>query len=104
VALYDPYDPASLEAARRFISELFDPRGKFQRFGVPARGGCLQIESVTHVHQNWGPRYDNYDLWLRKIKKMLDPKAVADWSAYIPPDYPHYPQEGGYVLPSYGKK
>jgi len=104
VALYDPYDPASLEAARRFISELFDPRGKFQRFGVPARGGCLQIESVTHVHQNWGHRYDNYDLWLRKIKKMLDPNTVADWSAYIPPDYPDYPREGGYVMPSYPRK
>ena len=104
VALYDPYDPSSLEAARKFINGLFDPRGKFRRFGVPSRGGCLQIESVTHIHQNWGHLYDNYDVWLRKIKKMLDPNTVADWSAYIPPDYPDYPKEGDYVLPSYGKK
>jgi len=104
VALYDPYDPSSLEAARKFISEIFDPRGNFLRFGVPSRGGCLQIESVTHVHQNWGHLYDDYDFWLRKIKRMLDPNTVADWSAYIPPDYPDYPKEGDYVAPSYGKK
>jgi hypothetical protein len=103
-ALYDPFDPVSLAAARRFINGLFDPRGPFRRFGVPSRGGCLQIEPVTHVHQNWGPLYDNYDLWLRKIKQMLDPNAVADWTAYIPPEYPEYAKEGDYVLPSYGKE
>ncbi|OGO32482.1 MAG: hypothetical protein A2Z29_06675 [Chloroflexi bacterium RBG_16_56_11] len=102
-AQYDPYDPASLQAARKFINEIFDPRGQFNRYGVPSRGGCLQIEPVTHVHQNWGPRYDNYDMWLRKIKKMLDPNTVADWTAYIPPEYPDSPKDGDYVLPSYGK-
>jgi hypothetical protein len=40
----------------------------------------------------------------RKIKQMLDPNIVADWSAYIPPGYPDYSKEGNYVLPSYGKK
>jgi glycolate oxidase len=104
VAVYDPYDPDSLKASRDFINELFDPRGEFRRFGVPSRGGCLQIESVTHVHQNWGHLYDNYDFWLRQIKKMLDPNTVADWSAYVPPDYPDYPKEGDYIPPSYGKK
>ncbi len=103
-AQYDPYDPASLKAARDFINELFDPRGKFNRYGVPSRGGCLQIEPVTHVHQNWGPLYDNYDKWLMKIKKMLDPNTVGDWTAYIPPEYPDYAREGDYVLPSYGKQ
>lgn len=101
VALYDPYDPVSLEAARAFANELFDPKGKFRRFGITSRGGCLQIESVTHVHQNWGHLYDNYDVWLKKIKQMLDPNTVADWSAYIPPSYP---EEGNYIPPSYGKK
>ncbi len=102
-AQYDPYDPVSLKAARDFIDELFDPRSSFNRFGVPSRGGCLQIEPVTHVHQNWGPLYDNYDKWLKKIKKMLDPNTVGDWTAYIPPEYPDYAKEGDYVLPSYGK-
>ena len=103
-AQYDPYDPASLKAAREFIDELFDPRGQLRRFGVPSRGGCLQIESVNHVHQNWGHLYDDYDKWLRKIKKMLDPNTVGDWSAYIPPEYPAYAKDGDYVLPSYGKE
>ena len=101
-AQYDPYDPESLKAAREFIDELFDPRGAFNRFGVPSRGGCLQIEPVTHIHQNWGPLYDNYDKWLMKIKKMLDPNTVGDWTAYIPPEYPNYARDGDYVLPSYG--
>jgi hypothetical protein len=104
VAIYDPYDPISLKAARDFINELFDPRSSLKRFGVPSRGGCLQIEPVTHVHQNWGPLYDHYDIWLKKIKQMLDPNTVGDWTAYIPPEYPDYPKEGDYVLPSYGKK
>ena len=103
-AQYDPYDPASLAAARQFINEIFDPRGNFNRYGVPSRGGCLQIEPVTHVHQNWGPLYDGYDVWLKKIKKMLDPNTVGDWTAYIPPEYPDYAREGDYVLPSYGKE
>ena len=103
-ATYDPYDPVSLGVAREFINELFDPRGDFNRFGIPSRGGCLQIEPVTHVHQNWGHLYDNYDIWLRKIKKMLDPNTVGDWTAYIPPEYPDYAKEGDYVPPSYGKE
>jgi glycolate oxidase len=103
-AIYDPFDPASLDGGRRFINELFDPRGDFKHFGIPSRGGCLQIETVTHVHQNWGHLYDNYDQWLMKIKQMLDPNTVGDWTAYIPPEYPGYKKEGNYVLPSYGKE
>jgi glycolate oxidase len=103
-ATYDPFDPASLKAGREFINELFDPRSSFNRFGIPSRGGCLQIEPVTHIHQNWGHLYDNYDVWLRKIKQMLDPNTVGDWTAYIPPEYPDYPKEGDYVMPSYGKE
>jgi glycolate oxidase len=102
-AQYDPYDPTSLKAARDFINELFDPRSDFTHYGVPSRGGCLQIEPVTHIHQNWGPYYDNYDKWLKQIKKMLDPNTVGDWTAYIPPEYPANAKDGDYVLPSYGK-
>jgi hypothetical protein len=102
-AQYDPYDSASLKAARQFIDELFDPPSGFNHYGVPSRGGCLQIEPVTHIHQNWGPLYDNYDVWLKKIKKMLDPNTVGDWTAYIPPEYPDYKKDGNYVIPTYGK-
>ena len=103
-AQYDPYDPASLKAARAFIDKLFHPNSPFRRFGIPSRGGCLQIEPVTHIHQNWGPQYDHYDGWLRKIKQLLDPNTVADWTAYIPPEYPDYARDGDYILPSYGKE
>ncbi len=104
MAFYDPYDPVSLETGRDFISGLFDPRGPFRDFGIPSRGGDLQIEPVTHVHENWGHLYDNYDQWLMKIKRMLDPNTVCDWTAYIPPEYPDYAKDADYVLPSYGKE
>ncbi len=84
---YDPFDDSSLEAARKYISEIYDPQGKFRRFGFTSRGAMLQIESINHVNQNWGPIYDNCDVWLRKVKKMLDPNNLADCSSYAPPDY-----------------
>ena len=37
--------------------------------------------------RRWGPMYDHADLWLQKVRNMLDPNRVADWSAYIPPEY-----------------
>jgi len=46
----------------------------------------MQIEDIEHVHERWGPLYDNADLWLQKVRNMLDPNRVADWSAYIPPE------------------
>ncbi len=54
----------------------------------PCLGGGLSIEPVTHLVQNWGPTYDNYHVWMAKIKAMLDPNTVCDWSAYVPPVFP----------------
>lgn len=88
VSFYDPWDPDSLQALREVAHISEDTNGAFRSFGVPHLGGGLQIEYTSHVHQNWGPIYDNYDLWLRKIKEMLDPKGVGDWSAYIPFIFP----------------
>jgi glycolate oxidase len=88
VAMYDPYDEKSLEGVRGLIAETFDPQGKFNKFGVPCLGGGLQIETHSHVNERWGPVYDNYDVWLRKIKQMLDPNCLGDWSAYVPPVFP----------------
>jgi hypothetical protein len=96
----DPYEPSSLERVRKYISALSDPQGKLRRFGIPGRGNLLSIESVTHIHQNWGPLYDNYDVWLRKVKKMLDPNDVADWSGYIPSAYA---EEGTNIPPSWSR-
>jgi glycolate oxidase len=87
---YDPYDETSMAAVKSYLGEICNPQGKYKSFGVPSRGGLLQIESSFHIHQKWGPVYENYDVWQRKIKAMLDPNGVADWSAYIPAEY-----EGG---------
>ena len=88
IYLYNAWDPDSLKATRELIDQTFDPKGKFRKYGVPLLGGGLSIESRTHVHQNWGPEYDNYDVWLRKIKQMLDPNNVGDWSSYTPSVFP----------------
>lgn len=91
---FDPWDPASLEAAKKYLREVYNPQGKFRRFSYTSRGAMIQVESLDHVHQKWGPMYDNCDFWLRKVKGMLDPNNVADWLSYIPAEYP---DEGGKV-------
>ena len=88
VSFYDPWDPDSLDALRDMVHKSEDPNGQFRSYGVPHLGGGLQIEWVSHVHQNFGPIYDNYDKWMRSIKGMLDPNGVGDWSAYIPAIFP----------------
>jgi len=88
IYLYNAWDPDSLKATREIVNQTIDPKGKFRKYGVPLLGGGLSIESRTHVHQNWGPEYDNYDVWLRKIRQMLDPNNVGDWSSYTPSVFP----------------
>ncbi len=88
LTLFDPWDEESLAAARKIMAEAYDAKGKFKSLGVPCLGGGLQIEPETHVVQNWGPEYDNYDVWLRKIKEALDPNCLGDWSGYLPPIFP----------------
>jgi glycolate oxidase len=85
---HDPFDPDSLKAVREAMAKTLDTEGPFRRCGVPMAGGGQQIESVMQVHQRWGPLYDNYDFWLRKIKAALDPNNVGDPSGYVPPAYP----------------
>jgi hypothetical protein len=75
------------------MATQIDPNGPLKRFGIPLAGGMISDESRIHLHQRWGPLYDNYDLWLRKIKKVLDPEGLADWSAYVPRDPSEYPSE-----------
>lgn len=88
VYFYDPWDDDSLKGVREIIEKVEDPEGPLAPFGVPHLGGGLQIEWFSHTHQKWGPVYDNYDVWHRKIKEALDPNNIGDWSAYIPPVFP----------------
>jgi hypothetical protein len=88
VFVYDPCDQKSVEGTREFMGKCIDQNGEFAPYGVPCLGGGLSIEPVTHLVQNWGPKYDNYHLWMAKIKAMLDPNTICDWSAYVPPVFP----------------
>lgn len=88
VTFYDPWNPDSLKACREMVAQTEDPNGPFRSFGVPHLGAGLQIEWKSHIHQKYGPLYDNYDVWLRQVREMLDPNNVADWSSYIPNVFP----------------
>ncbi|HEX7475262.1 MAG TPA: FAD-binding oxidoreductase [Dehalococcoidales bacterium] len=84
---YDPNDPTSLAAAREYMNLVYDSNSPFRRFSYTNRGAMMQVEALEHVHQRWGPLYDHSDVWLQKVRNMLDPNRVADWSGYIPPEY-----------------
>lgn len=84
---YDPWDPESLAAAREYMNLVYDSNSPFRRFSYTNRGAMMQVEDIEHVHERWGPLYDHCDVWLQKVRNMLDPNRVADWSGYIPPQY-----------------
>jgi len=84
---YDPWDPESLAAAREYMDLVYDANSPFRRFSYTNRGAMMQVEDIEHIHQRWGPIYDNADVWLQKVRNMLDPNKVADWTGYIPPEY-----------------
>jgi glycolate oxidase len=84
---FDPWDPESLASARKYMDQVYDTNSPFRRFSYTNRGAMMQVEDIEHIHQRWGPLYDNADVWLQKVKKMLDPNNVADWTGYIPPEY-----------------
>ena len=84
---YDPFDPESLAAAREYMDMVYDVNSPFRRFSYTNRGAMMQVEDIEHIHERWGPIYDNSDYWLQQVRNMLDPNRVADWSGYIPPEY-----------------
>jgi glycolate oxidase len=84
---YDPWDPESLAAAREYMDLVYDPNSPFKRFSYTNRGAMMQVEDIEHIHERWGPVYENADVWLQKVRNMLDPNKVADWTGYIPPEY-----------------
>jgi glycolate oxidase len=80
---YDPYDPESLQAIKDIGTVKFNVEGPFGKFGLPYLG-----QGVRGSHNVWGPKYDNYHLWLHKIRSALDPKGLGDGSTYIPAVFP----------------
>jgi hypothetical protein len=91
---YDPWDPRSLAAARRYMDLVYDTNSPFRRYSYSNRGAMMQVENIEHIHQRWGPIYDHADIWLQKVRNMLDPNQVADWSGYIPPEYAKPAKDG----------
>jgi glycolate oxidase len=91
---YDPWDPNSLAAARRYMDLVYNTNSPFKRYSYTNRGAMMQVEDIEHIHQGWGPMYDNADIWLQKVRNMLDPNRVADWSGYIPPEYMERVKDG----------
>ncbi|MDD5700923.1 MAG: FAD-binding oxidoreductase, partial [Dehalococcoidales bacterium] len=84
---YDPWDPESLASARKYMDMCYDINSPFRHFSYTNRGAMMQVEDIEHVHQRWGPMYDHADKWLQKVRNMLDPNRVCDWTGYIPPEY-----------------
>ena len=85
---YDPFDEVSLAGARALLKDTIDPKGRFTRYGIPMLAGGLQLEPISHIVEDWSPMYDDYGKWMQKIKMMLDPANVADWTAYVPNAFP----------------
>jgi glycolate oxidase len=84
---YDPWDQSSLDAAREYMNLVYDSNSPFRRFSYTNRGAMMQVEDIEHIHERWGPIYEHCDVWLQKVRNMLDPNRVADWTGYIPPEY-----------------
>jgi glycolate oxidase len=84
---YDPWDQLSLASARDYLNMVYDSNSPFKRFSYTNRGAMMQVEDIEHIHERWGPIYENADQWLMKVRNMLDPNRVADWTGYIPPEY-----------------
>lgn len=87
VFVYNAYDAESRAGVREMLADVISPNGRLGKFGVPFFAGGCQIEYKRHVIRNWGPAYDNYHVWLAKIKEALDPNFVSDGSAYIPANF-----------------
>ena len=84
---YDPYDPDSLAAARK----IYEPGIRCQQ-PLPA----IQLYQPRRHDADRGDRTRSRTMgahlrqlrhWLQKVRNMLDPNRVADWSGYIPPEY-----------------
>jgi glycolate oxidase len=91
---YDPWDPGSLAAAREYMDLVYDVNSPFRRFSYTNRSAMMQVEDIEHIHQRWGPIYEHADVWLQKVRNMLDPNRVADWTGYIPPEYSSEKDQG----------
>ena len=75
------YDPTDLESRQATVQAGIERSRlaleKYKSNGIPAQGDAS--------HNMLGPQLSNYHLWLRKVKRALDPNVASDPSAYITP-------------------
>jgi hypothetical protein len=80
--MYDHTDPEQRKAARGFSEEVLkaviDNKLGFPIISAGATG--------QEVHQMLSPLFSNYPLWLKKIKKAIDPDNLADSTFYVEPE------------------
>ncbi len=74
--IYEPSDPKSCQGYADYLDECNEADIKHS-LGIPF------FIVGDRIHDYFGPSTSNYQNWLRKIKKALDPNGVADPGHYI---------------------
>ncbi len=78
IILYDPKNPASLQATDRLVQRGVE--GSIENcLGIPIAGFGVEANAKL------GPACHNYHLWLARIKKALDPNTACDPFFYSEP-------------------
>jgi len=82
---YDPMDAESIRGAAEIESIL----GKLwleKNVDIASFGGAFGLLAYEgKIHEMAGPQCLNYDIWMRKIKKVFDPNLLSESSYYIKP-------------------
>jgi glycolate oxidase len=80
--MYDHTDPEQRKAARGFSDEVLKAVIE-NKLGFPIIAAGAATEEM---HEMLSSTYSNYPLWLKKIKKAIDPDNLADSTFYIEPE------------------
>ena len=78
IIMYDCQDADSIKGADEYIEESLQTAID-KSLGQP-------ISIVRGMAEQFGPSSCDYHIWMKKIKKALDPNITADPSFYIEPD------------------
>ncbi|MCP4754746.1 MAG: FAD-binding oxidoreductase [Proteobacteria bacterium] len=78
IYLYDPADPEAVMASGKIIADGANAAID-KALGIPIAG------FGGEMNERFGPECSNYPLWMRKIKKALDPNTASDPFFYAEP-------------------
>ena len=90
---YDPWDPKSLEAARKIAGESSET--EVNNYALPSTSEDVSGEKVVLMG---GASEDNVGDWTGYIKSVFDPNNVSDGDNYplpVPPIEPNAKGSGG---------